>query len=124
MWTSETAFFPGYLFVSLDLDKQAWRAINGTAGVIRLFGTDARPTPVPIGIVEHLIAMTGAAGLLDMTPSLLPGNPVRLIAGPFADNLATVQSMIGADRVRVLLSIMNRRVVIDLPQAECEAPTN
>ncbi len=118
--TSQGAYFPGYLFVSLDLASQVWRPINGTVGVIRLFATESRPTPVPPGLVERLIALTNPSGLIELTPSLAPGDPVRLTAGPFAEAIGVVEAMSGPDRVRVLLSIMNRQVSVDLPQVECE----
>jgi transcription antitermination factor NusG len=44
---SLAAYFPGYLFVTLDLARQRWRSINGTLGVAHLVGAGERPTPVP-----------------------------------------------------------------------------
>ena len=119
--TMESAYFPGYLFVSLDLATQDWSPINGTLGVIRIFAIDTRPTPVPAGVVERLIAGTNSSGFLDLTPPLAPGDSVRLIAGPFAETLGTVQGLNSSNRVRVILSIMNQEIVTDLPQADCEA---
>ena len=122
--TEESAYFPGYLFVSLDLATQQWRPINGTFGVVRLLATNACPMPVPIGVVEQLIAVASPSGLLDVWPSLAAGDPVRLIAGPFAETLGVVKSLSGRDRVRVLLAIMNSEIVIEVPRVVCEpAPT-
>lgn len=49
-------YFPGYLFVHLDLDRQRWRSINGTIGVVRIisFGAGGRLTPLPHGFAERL----------------------------------------------------------------------
>jgi transcriptional antiterminator RfaH len=118
--TTQSAYFPGYLFVSLDLATQTWRPINGTLGVVRLFVTDARPTPVPVGVVEQLIALASPRGLLNLAPTLAPGDPVKLIAGPFADTLGVVQGLSGPDRVRVLLAIMNGEIVVDVSREACE----
>jgi transcription elongation factor/antiterminator RfaH len=119
--TAEAAYFPGYLFVSIDLATQGWRPINGTLGVIRLFATDASPTPVPTGVVEQLIDLADSSGLLAGAPSFAPGDPVRLIAGPFADTLGVVQGQSGHERVRVLLAIMGGEIVMEVPLLLCEA---
>ena len=47
--------FPGYLFVALDLQRDRWRSINGTFGVMSLIMTEERPRPVPRGVVETII---------------------------------------------------------------------
>jgi transcriptional antiterminator RfaH len=44
--TVRSAFFPGYLFVALDLARDRWRSINGTLGVKRLL-VDGDGAPLP-----------------------------------------------------------------------------
>lgn len=121
MRTVEGAYFPGYLFVSLDPATQAWRPINGTLGVIRLFAADTRPTPVPTGVVEQMIALADPSGSLASAPVLAPGDPVKLIAGPFVQSLGVVQGLSGSDRVRVLLAIMSGQIAVDVSRLICEA---
>ncbi len=62
------AYFPGYLFVEIDLAKDRWRSVNGTLGVSRLIGAEERPTPVPRGVVEALIEAADARGVLTGPP--------------------------------------------------------
>ncbi|MCC6789898.1 MAG: hypothetical protein IT547_18885 [Hyphomonadaceae bacterium] len=117
-----TAFFPGYLFVAMDLDRDRWRSIDGTLGVVRLVKADGRPSSAPSGLVETLIEATGQDGVLDLAGgSLCEGDAVRIIRGPFADQLAIVQQMSKQDRVRVLLSMMNQRVPVDVVRADLAA---
>ncbi|MEZ5960618.1 MAG: transcription termination/antitermination NusG family protein [Hyphomonadaceae bacterium] len=117
-----TAFFPGYLFVAMDLERDRWRAIDGTVGVVRLVKADGRPSLAPSGLVETLIEATGEDGVLDLVGGVLrEGESVRIIRGPFADQLATVQHMTANDRVRVLLSIMNQSVPVDVMRADLAA---
>lgn len=114
-----TAFFPGYLFVAMDLDRDRWRSIDGTIGVVRLVKADGRPNSAPSGLVEALIEATGEDGVLDLSGGALrEGDAVRIIRGPFADQLAIVQQMRTEDRVRVLLSMMNQRVPVDVVRAD------
>jgi hypothetical protein len=56
--------FPRYLFVILDLERDRWLSVRSTVGVASLFGSrDGRPVPVPVGIVESLIARSEDATL-------------------------------------------------------------
>jgi len=109
------AYFPGYLFVELDLAAQRWRSINGTLGVSHLVGPAERPSPVPNGVVEALIAAADARGVLS-GPPLQGGQTVRIIAGAFTDQLAVIERLDEAGRVRVLLEIVTGVVAVTLPR--------
>jgi transcription antitermination factor NusG len=111
----EAPFFPRYLFVSLDLGRDRWRSVNGTYGVSHLIMQANRPHPVPRGIVEALIASADPRGILHFGEQLKVGGTVRLMAGAFAEQLATLESLDDAGRIRVLLDVLGRRVsmVID-----------
>ncbi|TIT89380.1 MAG: hypothetical protein E5W41_02215, partial [Mesorhizobium sp.] len=45
-YTRTAAYFPGYMFVALDVTQQRWRAVNGTIGVRSLIMRGDRPSPV------------------------------------------------------------------------------
>jgi transcription elongation factor/antiterminator RfaH len=110
--TVEAPFFPRYLFIVLDLARHQWRSVNGTFGVSRLVMWGDRPQPVPRGVVEALIAAADARGILQFGEKLQVGGPVRLMAGPFAEQLAILDRLDDAGRVRVLLDILGRQVAI------------
>jgi transcriptional antiterminator RfaH len=110
MRTLEAPFFPRYLFVILDLQRDQWLKINSTFGVARLVMRGDEPHPVPGGIVEALIASSDQAGFLDLAEKLKVGGVVRLLAGPFADQLAILEQLDDLRRVTVLLDILGRRV--------------
>lgn len=115
---ARTAFFPGYLFVPLDLELDRWRPIDGTIGVVRIVKADGRPLAAPKGLVEGLLALTGKDQVLDLAGELKPGSEVRFLRGPFADQLAVVEGMKGADRVRLLLHIMQQSVPVEAAPAD------
>jgi transcriptional antiterminator RfaH len=110
--TVEAPFFPRYLFVVLDLARDRWRSINGTFGVSRLVMWGDQPHPVPRGVVETLIATADERGILQLASKLQVGGPVRLMAGPLAEQLAILDDLDDGGRVRVLLDILGRRVAI------------
>jgi len=110
--TVEAPYFPRYLFVVLDLARHQWRRVNGTYGVSRLVMRGERPHPVPYGVVEALIAASDTRGILQLGDRLRVGGKVRLMAGPFAEELAILDHLDDAGRVRVLLDILGRQVAI------------
>jgi transcription elongation factor/antiterminator RfaH len=110
--TVEAPYFPRYLFVVLDLARHQWRKVNGTFGVSRLVMRGDQPHPVPRGVVEALIATADARGILQLGDKLQVGGPVRLMAGPFAEQLAILDHLDDSGRVRVLLEILGRQVAI------------
>jgi transcriptional antiterminator RfaH len=71
-----------------------------------------QPHPVPHGVIEALIASADARGILQLGRNLQVGGPVRLLAGPFADQLAILDHLDESGRVRVLLDILGRQVTI------------
>jgi len=108
----EAPFFPRYLFVALDVTRDQWRSVNGTFGVSSLVMQSSRPHPVPQGIVEALIASADSSGILHFGEQLKVGGTIRLMAGAFADQLATLESMDDSGRIRVLLESLGRKVSI------------
>src|SRR5262245_122871 len=61
-----TPLFPRYLFVAIDVERQRWRSINGTIGVVRIVGTGARPTPVPSAVIDELEHRRATDGLISL----------------------------------------------------------
>ncbi len=107
------AYFPGYLFVELDLAGDRWRSVGGTLGVAHLVGHGEQPAAVPRGVVEALIEAADERGVL-AGPQLRAGQQVRITAGAFADQLAVIERMDDAGRVRVLLEIMGAQAPVTL----------
>lgn len=114
--TIAAPLFPRYLFVTVDLAAQRWRAIQSTVGVSRLVCSGDRPAPVPDGIVDALKRREDERGYvtLDQQP-LAPGDRIRVLDGVFSDCLGLYVGMTDGERVAVLLDLLGRqvRVVID-----------
>jgi transcription elongation factor/antiterminator RfaH len=107
-------FFPQYLFVVLDLERHQWRSVNGTFGVTGLVMQGERPCPVPSGIVEHMLALADARGMLQLGAGLKVGESVRLTVGPFAEQLAVLDRLDDSGRIRVLLDMLGRQVAVSI----------
>jgi transcription antitermination factor NusG len=107
-----SAYFDSYLFVSLAVHQQSWYPINSTVGVRKLVMSKGMPIPAPYGVVESLISATDDDGILHPDVLLRPGQIIRIIDGPFADQLGVLDHVGRAGAVRVLLDIMNRSIPI------------
>ena len=107
--------FPGYLFVHLDLDRDRWRSVNGTLGVVRLVGPSDAPWPAPSGAIEEIRKACDERGVVCAREELAPGDSIRVTRGPFADLLGQLERLDGAGRVAVLLELMGRRTTVALP---------
>lgn len=109
-------FFPRYLFVAMDLSRDRWRSVNGTYGVVSLVMGEAAPKAVPRGVVESLRTQADERGVLRYDPraGLRAGDAVRLLSGPFAEQVGRLERLDDQGRVRVLLQIMNGCVSVDL----------
>ena len=111
--TVRRPLFARYLFVSLDIGRDAWSPINSTIGVSRLVAQEGRPAAVPFGIVEALLAHSDA-GLTRLDHSLAQGQRVRILSGPLADFTATIMRLDARRRVDVLLEIMGSAVSVSI----------
>jgi transcription elongation factor/antiterminator RfaH len=109
-------FFPQYVFVELDLSVHRWRSVNGTFGVRSLVMQGETPLPIPDGVVEAMLASVDHKNLLYFEHYFKPGSEVRLVAGPFAEQLGILDRLDDSGRIRVLLSIMGATIPVQVPR--------
>ena len=104
--------FPRYMFVAIDMATQRWRSIQSTFGVSRLVCNGDDPATVPDGIVGALKAREDDKGFvkMDLTPTLVPGDKVRILAGAFMDSAGLFSGIADHDRVSILLDMLGRKV--------------
>jgi transcription elongation factor/antiterminator RfaH len=112
--TVRAPLFPRYIFIILDLGRDRWLSVRSTVGVSSLFTCEDRPVPVHEGVVEALIERTDEANLTLFDAGLATGQSVRILSGPFADFVGTVERLDDAGRVRVLLDMMGTAVPVGL----------
>ncbi len=105
--------FPNYIFVSIDLETQRWRAINSTIGVKRLVGHEGTPARIPTDVVERLKEHEQADGFLSIvspTVRFKAGDAVRILRGAFDSCYGIFQAKTDHERVEILLDILGRKV--------------
>jgi transcriptional antiterminator RfaH len=117
-------YFPGYLFIHVDLQEVTISFLNWMPGSRGLVAFDAQPASVPEGLVHAIrrrvdeINAAGGEQLVD----LQPGDRVVIQDGPFAGQEAIFDATLsGNARVRVLLKFLrDRQLPVELPAAQIE----
>jgi transcriptional antiterminator RfaH len=112
----ESALFPRYGFIKLDLEADAWGLALAADGVIDLLKTNSIPSPVRSGIVEGLIVADNA-GIFDHTAPPKIGMPVEITSGPFAGLIGKIKRSRTGDRMDVLLKMFNSEQNVTIPLA-------
>ena len=106
--------FPGYMFIYVDTELAPWRKINSTLGVSRLVSFEGKPSPLPLQLVSELQRRCDASGVLLPPKSLSKGDSVEMLAGPFANFIATVDTLDPEQRIWILLDFMGQSTRINV----------
>ncbi len=112
-------YFPGYLFVHVDLQVTPLAMLRYTPGASSLVMFGGEPASVPEGLIQAIrrrVDEINAAGG-EVMETLKPGITVLVDAGPFSGYEAIFDVRLpGTDRVRVLLKLLkDRQVLLELP---------
>jgi transcription antitermination factor NusG len=110
-------YFPGYMFVSIDLQDQAAADLQWmphAAGVVSFGGEPAR---VPENLIQALKKKLIALQEKPASNLLKPGDMVVIKSGPFDGFEGIFQTHLsGQERVQILLKMLsNQNVPLDLP---------
>ena len=113
--------FPGYLFARFQPEPEWIDRIRWTPGVRKVLGDEEAPTPVPEEVVAFLQDREGNRGFIEAGSRCSPGMRVRFTGGPLAHLEGIIERQTSrADRVRVLLDLLDRQVSVEVDTAELE----
>jgi transcription termination/antitermination protein NusG len=119
--TSTRKFYPGYLFVQMDLNEKTFHLVKNTPKITGFLG-GTNPTPVK----ESEIAQINSAmteGQIKPKPKIQfeEGDSVRVTDGPFSNFAGTVEEVKPEkQKVRVLVSIFGRATPVELDFGQVE----
>jgi transcription termination/antitermination protein NusG len=119
---SNRKFFPGYIFVNMELDDETWHVVKDTPKVTGFVGHSTSPPEVPASEVEA-IKQQMEEGALRPKPKVLfeVGEAIKVVDGPFQDFNGTVEEVRPEKgKVRVLISIFGRATPVELDFVQVE----
>lgn len=106
--------FPGYLLVKMILTDDSWLTVRTTPGITSFVGVGNKPTPLPeseVKAIQKFMAMEAPR----YKASFTQGEAVKIIEGPFADFLGSIDSIDEEKgKVKVLVSIFGRETPVEL----------
>ncbi|MGB0679422.1 MAG: transcription termination/antitermination protein NusG [Polyangiales bacterium] len=119
--TSSRTFYPGYIFVEMELNEYTWHLIKDTPKVTGFVGgRQPRPVPAPeIALVNQQVV----DGAVKPKPRVLfeVGDQVRVTDGPFVNLPGTIEEVKpDKQKVRVLISIFGRASPVELDYVQVE----
>ena len=106
------AYFPGYVFVHVDLEEIGFSALQWVPGATGFVTFGAQPSIVPDALIlavrKKVDAINMAGG--ELFHELKHGDLVEIQSGPFAGYEAIFDARLpGTERVRVLLKLLQGR---------------
>jgi len=115
--------FPGYMFVKFDRKETEWGKINNTYGVSRLIIFNTILKSIPTVFVNNLMKRYDSSGNLLPIKKLKRGDQVKVLKGPFANFIATVETYETEQRIWILMDLMGRKTKIQTP-SDALQPSN
>jgi transcriptional antiterminator NusG len=119
--TTTRKFYPGYMFVQMELNEETFHLVKNTPKILEFLGGQ-NPTPVKESEIAAINSqMTEGAQKPKPRISFEEGENVRVIDGPFS-NFAGIVEEVKAEKqkIRVLVSIFGRATPVELDFAQVE----
>ncbi len=118
--TYRRRIFPGYVLVKMLMNDDSWSVVRNTPNVTGFVGMGNKPTPLREEEVSRILSrMEAEAPTLKVT--FKPGQKVRIIQGPFADFIGTVDDInVEKGKVRVMVSFFGRETPVELDFLQVE----
>jgi transcriptional antiterminator RfaH len=110
--------FPRYIFARIE---QLWYSLRSTRGVSHVLMNESGPAQVPASVIEALKKREDGSGFIVLGKDKAPerfskGSPVRASEGPLAGLDLIYDGMRDHDRVRVLATLLGRKVPVDVAE--------
>jgi len=106
--------FPGYILIRMVLDDDSWLVVRTTEGVTGFVGAGLKPTPISEKEVDAIMKFVQQEQP-KFKSKFSVGEAVKIIEGPFADFLGTINSINEeSGKVTVLVSIFDRETPVEL----------
>ena len=117
-------FFPGYVFVQMEMNEQTWHLVKETPKVTGFIGNQ-NPAPVPeseIAVITKAITEGGVAAKPRVNFEV--GDQVRVVDGAFANFTGSVEGVNHErQKVKVVVTIFGRPTPVELGYNQIEKIT-
>ena len=115
-------YFPGYVLVKLDLNKQIYHKIKNIQKVSGFLGPEGKPVPVSENEIKKIINQVNESAINPSSGITFEiGQKVKVCDGPFASFTGLVEEIDEEkSRLKVSVSIFGRPTPVDLEYNQVE----
>ena len=120
--TMKKKFFPGYVLVKMVMNDKTWHLVKDTDKITGFIG-GTKDKPMPISDEEASAMTASLAEGFKRTRSVAnfsEGDSVKVIEGPFASFVGTVETISDKGKVKVQVSIFGRPTPVELEFSQVE----
>ena len=119
---SQRKFFPGYVFIRMELNDKTWYLVKNTPGVTNFVGSKTSPVSLSEEEVKNLLKKTKERKEKPMPKVIFSaGESVRVADGPFANFNGTVEEIApDKGKLRVMVTIFGRSTPVEFEYWQVE----
>ena len=115
-------FFPGYMLIKMIMNEHTWHLVKNTDKVTGFVGGTSHQ-PLPISDEEAAFLLGQVKGEIKRAKSATAysaGDSVKVIEGPFASFVGTVEAVNSNGKLKVNVSIFGRPTPVELDDTQVE----
>ena len=119
---SKRKFFPGYVFIHMEPDEQAWHVIKTMPKVTKFLGSSGKFYPISDAEVQQIFNQV-KEGIERPRPAMMfeIGEQVRVCDGPFDSFNGFVEEIDKEkSRLKLTISICGRSTLVELEYSQVE----
>ena len=119
---SARKFFPGYILLKMEMNKESWYLVKSTPGITGFIGPGNKPAPLSDEEVDTILKRTVETETKPSPKIIFEiGEAVRISQGPFANfNGSVMEIYPDRGKLKVSVSIFGRATLVELEYWQVE----
>lgn len=119
---SSRKFFPGYILLKMEMNKESWYLVKSTPGITGFIGPGNKPAPLSDEEVNTILKRTVETETKPSPKIVFEiGEAVRISQGPFANfNGSVMEVYPDRGKLKVSVSIFGRATLVELEYWQVE----
>lgn len=120
--TVKKKFFPGYILIKMVMNDKTWHLVNSTDKITGFVGgTATKPQPITDQEAAYMTNQNeDGVKRTRTTVNFSEGDQVKVIEGPFASFVGTIEAVSDKGKVKVNVSIFGRPTPVELDFSQVE----
>lgn len=120
--TIKKKFFPGYVLVKMVMNDDTWHLVKDTDKITGFVGgTPNKPAPLTDDEARYMLGQAADSVKKPRTTiNFQEGESVKVIEGPFASFVGTIEAVNEKGKIRVNVSIFGRPTPVELDFTQVE----